>query len=255
MPRDSFIDDLLGLIFPPRCQLCGSFDDAPLCEGCLSEAVLIDAPDCFYCGVPLQKTVPGGQLCSGCRDGRWMSGMRAVGLHVKTLREAIIRYKFDGRTRLAAPFGEMLVDVMARETEEGGLPLEACDALVPVPLHRNRRRWRGFDQAELLCDAIAETGQMAVWRDVLTRVRDTPPQVGVRGSQRGSNVRGAFEVERPMRVQGASMILVDDVLTTGSTMEECARVLRLAGAAAVYGLTLSRGAPGWHPEAFEMTQS
>lgn len=242
-------DDLLELLFPPRCQLCGSFASDPLCESCSAEALLVESPWCLYCGTPLAPGRCPEQLCAECRAGRWLSGMRAAGLHAEKLREAVIRYKFEGRTRLAATFGEMLARLIEAEARQGGLPLRDCAALVPVPLHRNRRRWRGFDQTELLCEVIAERVGIAIWTDIMTRVRDTPPQVQVSGSRRRENVQGAFEVTRRAKVAGECIILVDDVFTTGATMEECALELRRAGAAAVFGLTITRGAPGWHPAA------
>lgn len=247
MSSRSLADELLELLFPPRCQVCGELEDEPVCEACLAETVLVQAPICLYCGVPVQEMHQPYRLCGECRDGRWLSGVRALGLHVKALREAVIRFKFEGRIRLGSVFGRMLAETIEAEVDAGGLPLDACAALIPVPLHPNRRRWRGFDQAELICDEIARHTGLAVWREAITRVRDTPPQVEVSGSDRRENVQGAFVAASRSKVRGASVILVDDVITTGATMEECALVLRRAGAAAVYGLAVTRGAPGWHP--------
>ena len=242
---------LLDLLFPPRCQVCGEFSDDSLCETCRETLLFIDAPRCTCCGRPLPagEFAPSpGTLCEECRDGRWVSGARSVGPHLGTLRDAMLAYKFAGRRRLAELFGEMLAEVFAREVAgpERGLPLERCAALVPVPLHPKRRHWRGFDQAELLCEHITEALGLPVWDDAIARIRHTTPQTELTGASRRANVRGAFEARKPWRLARASVVLVDDVMTTGSTLEECARVLKTAGARSVYALTVTRAVPGWH---------
>jgi len=252
---------LLDLLFPPRCQVCESFCADPLCETCLESIEFITERLCPSCGTVLRDEPPEslpGALCADCRVGRVVSGVRCAGLHCGALRDAIIKYKFHGRTQLAPIFAGMLGEVVKREVDprEGpGLPLDTCEALVPVPLHPKRRRWRGFDQAKVLCAALAEELKMPMCDDAIERVRHTQPQTEVSGASRRSNVRGAFEARKPWRLEGRSFILVDDVFTTGATLDECALVLKKAGAAAVYGLTVSRAAPRWHPAAFGIGDS
>jgi len=241
---------LLDLLFPPRCQVCRRLSADPLCETCRGESLFIGERRCPCCGAPLRDHPPEslpGALCADCRDGRWISGARSVGLHAGALRTAMIAYKFNGRTRLAPTFAEMICDVARREVggPRPGLPLDRCRALVPVPLHPARRAWRGFDQAEMLCRALSEPLGLPVWTDALARVRETQPQTQVPGPLRRANVSGAFEARKAWRLKGASLILVDDVMTTGSTLEECARVLKYAGAASVYALTVTRAVPSW----------
>jgi ComF family protein len=247
-------EQLLDLLFPPRCQVCGNFSVEPLCDGCREAIEWLDERTCPCCGIIMSDTTPEklpGAVCPQCRAGRWLSGARSAGLHTGTLRRAIIRYKFSGRRQLAATFAGMLADLVRAEIEAAdgpGLPLDLCEALVPVPLHPKRRRWRGFDQAELLCAELAGELGMPVWAGGLERVRDTRPQTNCTGAERRRNVRGAFTAPKPWRLEGRSFILVDDVFTTGATLDECAVVLKEAGAAAVYGLTVSRAAPGWYCE-------
>ena len=244
MILNQLADVLLDLFFPPRCQVCRAVADDPLCETCRSIALFIEQDSCVYCGVPLPVGVP-GPLCAYCRRGRQVSGARAVGLHTGALREAVIRYKFHGRRSLAAPLAQMLADVVAREAQTCGLPLAECAAMIPVPLHHTRLRWRGFNQAQLLCEELAQEADIPVWPDVLVRHRQTDPQVHLSGDTRRANVRGAFEVRNSPRLRNRSVLLVDDVFTTGATVEECALVLRRAGAAAVYALTITRALPVW----------
>ncbi len=243
-------DEIAGLLFPPRCQVCGELGDDLICSSCREDMVLIAAPRCVHCGVPLPPTPAGPNLCAECRQGRDFSGARSVGLHTGSLRQAVLRYKFQRRRRLAKPLAEMLASVFEAETS-GGLPLSGCAALVPVPLYPARRAWRGFDQAELLCRRLSEIVELPVWTDVLARIRDTQPQVELSGRERRENVRGAFEARHRYRLKGKSLILVDDVFTTGATLSACARMLRKAGATAVYALTVTRGVPSWHPAALQ----
>jgi len=188
-------DQMARLLFPPRCQVCGKLQDSPICETCWSEIEFISAPMCRCCGMPLDPLASGPPLCSDCRSGRKFSGARSVGLHAGPLRQAIIRYKYHGRRRLAEVFGEMLAD-LARADGHDALPLDSAAAVLPVPLHPARRRWRGFDQAELLCAPVAEALGIPVWTDALERVRDTTPQVDMRGKHRHENVRNAFRLAR-----------------------------------------------------------
>jgi len=249
MPTRGLSDELLDLVFPPRCQVCDTLGGELFCATCRADAEFIGGHACLYCGAPLPPAAPAAPLCADCREGRWFSGARAAALHAGALRRAIIRYKYHGRTRLATPLGELLAEVVRAEDERRGLPLAQCAALVPVPLHRDRRAWRGFDQAEMLCFEMAQATGLPVWPDVIARVRNTTPQVSLQGASRLENVRGAFEARRRWRLRGRAVIVVDDVLTTGATINECAVVLRAAGAVAVYALTVTRAAPVWHPAA------
>ncbi len=250
MSSDTLGGELLDLLFPPRCQVCNRLGGSVLCEACLGRVEFIGEHFCAYCGQMLGPTEPAAPLCRECRAGQRHSGARVVGLHVGVLREAVIAYKYYRRTRLARPLARMLADVVAAEEQRRALPLQQCAALVPVPLHPRRRAWRGFDQAEMLCHHLGELIGLPVWADVLVRVRYTTPQVRLSGASRLENVRGAFEARSAWKLRGRSVLLVDDVFTTGATVNECAAVLRAAGAVAVYVLTITRTAPDWHPGAF-----
>lgn len=115
-----------------------------------------------------------------------------------------------------------------------------ADWVVPVPLHPFRVWWRGFNQSELLARPISEKLGIRYGNGLLRRVRNDPKQVGLSGRRRWENVRGAFAASNPAVVKGKTILLVDDVMTTGATLSECARVLKRAGAEKVYGLTLTR---------------
>ncbi len=230
---------VLDLLFPPRCQVCQEFDAQPLCERCRQGIRLIAPPFCERCGRPFDPLAQGAPICSECRQGEFrFDGARSAGRFEGTLREAIHALKYHGRTRLAQPLGEMLVNCWARfacATDDAPVRL-----IVPVPLHRTRYRQRGFNQSELLAQVVAQAHGFALNTTCLQRVRPTRPQIELSRSERADNVRGAFEVSDPSAVQGQVVLLVDDMFTTGATLNECARALRRAGAQRVYCLTLAR---------------
>jgi ComF family protein len=151
------------------------------------------------------------------------------------VREALHAFKFRGRWTLAAPLGDLLGEVVT-----GRLPAGVPDLLLPVPLHPRRERERGFNQASLLARRVGRSLGCPVREDVLARVVATHSQTELDAAARRANVRNAFEVRRPAYIVGRHVILVDDVLTTGATLSECARRLRDAGATAVGALTVAR---------------
>jgi ComF family protein len=156
----------------------------------------------------------------------------AVARYEGVLAEAIGLFKYQGKTHLAGPLTELMLSGLSR--------LPRPDCLVPVPLHPRRLREREYNQALLLCDALGRRLGLEVIPDGLERVRETPPQIGLSIADRRRNVRRAFVAKHPEIIEGRQILLIDDVLTTGATVNECARVLKRAGAKAVYVLTLAR---------------
>ena len=151
------------------------------------------------------------------------------------MREALHAFKFRGRRALAAPLGALLVEAM-----DGRLPMGGPALLVPVPLHPRRERERGFNQASLLARRLGRAWRVPVRDDVLVRAVATPSQTELDAKARRANVRDAFRLRRPDLVAGRHVLLVDDILTTGATLSECARSLRGGGAAVVGALTVAR---------------
>jgi len=218
----------LDLLFPPRCIVCrrpGTW----LCEGCLSSLPYIGDPFCQRCGMPLRE----GRLCVRCRCRPLrVEGIRSVFLFEGPVRVAVHRLKYRGRRSLAEPLGALMADWWAQHPAE-------IDLVVPVPLHPRRLRQRGYNQAALLAAVLAGRIQQPLAEGVLFRVRYTRPQMELKEVERRRNVRGAFR-GRDGTVRGRRILLVDDVCTTGATLEACADALRKAGAAEVWALTLAR---------------
>lgn len=244
------LDEILELVFPPRCAHCGSFTREGLCEACVARLEPVDGPYCPRCGHPYPPTAHGWPLCATCRAHPHgaLDGARSVGFHVGPLRQAVLQFKFNGRRDLARPLGAMLARRLDNEyARPHRLPLDDITAIVPVVLHPQRRRWRGFDQATVLAKELSRRCGKPAWEDALARVKNTRPQIELSPRERADNMRGAFAATGTRALDGASLLLVDDVYTTGVTLVEAARALKRAGAAAVYGLTLTRAAPLWHP--------
>jgi len=226
----------LDLLFPPFCPVCraalGVGRRDPLCGACWVGIERIAPPWCRRCGAPL--SIEG--LCGECRTGRRpFAYARAAARYGPIAREALHAFKFGGHRALAAPLGDLLA-----ELGMAVLPGAAPDVLVPVPLHPSRLRERGYNQALLLAARLGRAWGVTVAAGTLGRSVATASQTDLDAAARRKNVRGAFAVLRPETVAGRHVLLVDDILTTGATVGECARCLMAAGAAAVGVLTVAR---------------
>ena len=230
----------LDLVFPALCPVCAaSLGDGrrdPLCGACWAAIPRIAPPWCERCGVPLggltAPLLPAPATCGPCRaePPAW-DWARAGAEYAGVVREAIHAFKFEGKRALARPLAALVREQV--NGEPGG------DAvLLPVPLARARERERGFNQAALVAERLAEGSSRPVRPSWLVRVRPTAPQSDLGAAERRANVRGAFAAAPA--VAGRCVIVVDDVLTTGATAAECARVLRAAGAVRVGVLTVAR---------------
>lgn len=228
------LDAALALLLAPACAACGAALDhpsrGPVCAGCWSAVVTIAPPLCDGCGDPLaawQAIEP--PRCGRCQQGaRAITRERAIGAYDGALRAILHALKYDGRRSVAPRLGALLA-------QSGAAVLAGAGVAVPVPLHRSRRRQRGFNQAEDIARALPLPMVRA-----LVRRRATASQTDLPAEARRANVRGAFTLARGARVRGAVVVLVDDVSTTGATLEACARVLLAAGAREVRALTAAR---------------
>jgi len=239
-------DALLDLCFPVRCQGCLELKHELICQDCRRGIGYIQRPLCDRCGRPFEALAHTADVCGDCRrQAPAFDLARAVGTHTGPLRRLIIAYKFEGRTRLAEPLAQMLEEYLTSPGGPGARLLAETEVIVPVPLHPNRRRWRGYDQAELLATNLAPRLGRPALLSALARVKETQPQISLTPAQRRSNVRGAFRVRDPGAIAGRQVMLLDDVFTTGATMQECAKALKRAQAKSVAALTLSRSSPEW----------
>lgn len=234
-----FATALLDFVFPPLCHLCrGHIPRAGrlhVCPPCRESLVAPAHPLCTICGAPFAGAGE-DHPCSSCLiHPPSFDAARASLLHDGPGRALIHAFKYDFRTQLRRPLALLMAE---RLTDF--VTLHRPDLIVPVPLHARRLRSRGFNQALLLAELLGREWGVTLVRHPLKRVRWTEPQINLAAEQRRANVRGAFHVPDAKPVNGKRLLLVDDVFTTGSTVEECARVLKEAGASRVLVVTVSR---------------
>ena len=212
----SFGRAALELVYPTRCCFCHRLTgrDVPVCPACARK----------YPDVPLPMQEQRFRHLERCVSPLWYAG---------DVRASLLRYKFRGLTGYAAVYGDFLRKCL----DENGI---SCDSITWVPLSRRRLRERGYDQARLLAEAIAR-GRETACEKLLEKRRDTPAQSGLGGREaRRVNAAGAYRVCGADAVRGKRVLLVDDIVTTGETLMECARVLKVAGAAGVTAVTVAR---------------
>ena len=230
---------IFALAFPPRCPFCRSsvsgVQKPGLCTPCREGLHWLSAPCCSCCGRPYP---PGSSdhLCESClRKPPFYDRARSLVAYEGPVARAIQRFKYQKDFLLTASLA-WLADCYPWDQE-------LFDILIPVPLHLRRLRERGFNQAVLLSRACRDLSSRIIKPGTLRRIRPTAPQVHLTPGERLKNVSGAFQVSRPQEVTGKEIMLIDDVYTTGATVNECARVLKKAGAAGVSVFTLARVVP------------
>lgn len=232
------VRQVLDLVFPPRCAGCHKIGEV-FCSDCLSLMTPIQPPYCRCCQARIvQRDQRGrGDFCSRCyRSPLYLTGLRAVSYYQDPLRSCIHSFKYDGNTRLADPLGRLLAMAYL------SLSL-SVDMIIPVPLHRKRLQQRGYNQAYLLARVFATYVKLPLASSALIRMRDTASQAHLQAHERLQNVQGAFQLTHDHTihtVKNRSILLIDDVYTTGATLEACANPLVAAGARTIWGLVLAR---------------
>lgn len=226
---------LIDLLLPKACQAC--LEDlpppiaGPLCGTCLGRLELMKPPWCARCG----RSLPGGGSCRDCRDKTFsLDRIRAAFPYKGPIPPLLRAFKYRGQISAGETLAGWMAGMFFRFPELWG-----ADAVVPVPLHPERRRERGFNQAALLARPVAAACRRPI-EEALERRRNTPPQWRLARAQRPENLRGAFAVKPASRPMGRSFLLIDDVCTTGETLESCARALKAAGASRISAFALAR---------------
>ncbi|MGI8890281.1 MAG: ComF family protein [Chthoniobacterales bacterium] len=230
---------LVSLLYPASCATCATpiASGENLCAACQQEAPRILPPFCSKCSQPFSGDISGPFICANCEDrvlhfDAAVSAYRSRGVVRKLMHD----FKYGRKIHLH----RLLSRWLSESLEDPRLAGRRFDKIVPVPLHPARQRERGFNQAGLLANGLHRQSGIPV-RDLLQRTRYTTTQTQFDRNERMENLRGAFRLRRGCDVQGLRMLLVDDVLTTGSTLSECAMVLKQAGALSVHAVTAARG--------------
>ncbi|MGH2524064.1 MAG: ComF family protein [Anaerolineales bacterium] len=220
---------IVDAVFPPRCGGCARAGQR-FCSTCQATLHYLSSPVCERCGYPIRT---GGQCpVDHSPTAQTLSGVRSAAFFEGPLRHAVHRLKYHRDIILADSLGQVLREAWQAFQLPG-------EVVIPVPLSAERLRERGYNQAALLARAFAELAGLPYAPTGIARIRHSASQVGLSAHERQANVSGAFE-GRANVVRGRSVILVDDVCTTGATLAACAEALRAAGAGQVWGLTLAR---------------
>jgi ComF family protein len=214
------------------------------CEACLDELPWIESPICPQCGRPFPKSPSApDHSCGDCLQSVFLfDSARSATHYAGVVRKRIHQLKFGGQLHWVPPLAELLVNLFRREESP------CADMILPVPLHMHRLRQRGFNQAGLLAGSLGGHLGIPVRFDILVRKCWTEPQTRLNREQRLQNVKDAFDVMNASGVTDRNVLIIDDVYTTGTTLNECARTLKAAGVSEVHALTVCRALPDWRPD-------
>lgn len=240
-------EGLLNFVFPLDCKICEKpireSKGYSICEDCFKTIELIERPYCAKCGKPLIPTDFFKQnreiLCLDCKRKKYsFEFSRSTGIYDKVLKKCIHLFKYYGEKKLAKPLGKLMVDSLVKNDEFK----RKIDLIIPVPLHKNDLKKRGFNQSVLLGKVTGDYLSIPVRENVLVKKKLTPFQVNLSKKERKINILGAFSVEKPEEIKGKNILILDDVFTTGATVEECTKELMKARAKNIFVLTLARTA-------------
>jgi ComF family protein len=248
-------DALVSVLFPAECRLCESLltraSRVPICDECLASFPTVKGRICEICGEGTEASFAtratqsdlgqGSEAdrapCAVCRTRKFaFDRARTYALYQGKLVQAILTLKFERMDPLGAWFAQRLAEIVRREPETLG-----ADFVVPVPLHRQREKERGYNQADLIARPLARRLRLPYRAVLLVRKRPRPDKHILSLDERWESVRGAFATRPGSRVDNLRVLLVDDVMTTGATLDACAKALREAGARSVIGLTIRIG--------------
>ncbi len=236
----SFFKDILNIILPPRCAVCGKvmIEDKGLCDSCISQIEFLSGAVCQRCGQPLGETISDGKhlLCGAChRRRRHIFRLsRSAYVYDDFSKKLILDFKFHDRTDLSSLLAKMMY-VAGKDIFSAGV-----DVIVPVPLHYTRLWKRRYNQSALLAKELSRLTGIKVAYDAVVKIKMTRPQAELSGAERLKNVKGVFCAKYPEYLQGKRVLLIDDVLTTGTTLKECALAIRQAKPKSIDSLTIAR---------------
>lgn len=235
----NFLLALKELLFPACCLVCGArindIQEMQICPTCLPEFDFVTPPFCSCCGDPFVSKVGSNHLCSRClTKPNHFQMARSILVYNEKSAHLIHSFKYGRKTAALSTFNAFW---QLSDLTQDFLDI---DLIIPIPLHKKRLQWRGYNQAQLLAETFFRDQRQKICPFLLTRVKNTPPQTGLKGRDRRNNIRGAFSVGNPEKIASRKILLIDDVYTTGSTLNECALTLIKSGAESVKVLTLAR---------------
>ena len=227
---------LIELLFPRRCPICDKPVDKMggyICKRCFEKIRYVESPYCLKCGKSLKEDTL--EYCEDCKNAAHIFDRGRALYEYETIKEAVYRFKYENRQEYAEFFGKQMAKRLAGEIKSWN-----ADAIVPVPLHKDREKQRGYNQAALLARALSKELNIPVNEKLICRKKATVPQKELKGKERQNNLKNAFKIGQN-DVKLKTIIVVDDIYTTGATMDEMALCLKSAGVRKVYCLSLAIG--------------
>ena len=230
----------LNILYPPVCPFCGHISPEGICARCREKIIHVKEPFCMHCGKPLDDETQ--EYCRDCgrriaasARGSCIAQGRGLWIHREPVSGAVYRFKYKNKRN----WGRIFANEMEKHY---GSQIRRWEIkqIIPIPLHVSKRRKRGFNQSEIIARELSFLTGIPCKTDVLFRVKKTVPQKFLDNSGRAENLRGAFAVSRKWKAPG-NILLIDDIYTTGATLERAAKMLKKAGARNIYFLTISIG--------------
>ena len=237
---------LIRYIFPNKCLKCSKILDgnSAICSDCFNKMDFITYPNCLICGRPFEFDNGAKTICPTCMQDKRpiIKYNRSCFDYSANIKSLIFAFKFYDRTNLAKIFAKWMINSGEDYFKKTKRKIKTPDIIIPVPLHWTRLITRKYNQSALLANEISKLTNIPAKHKILKRNRRTKPQVNFNGKARVKNVRNAFEVrgETDIDIKGKTILLIDDVYTTGSTLKECAKALKQKGAENIYSLTIAK---------------
>ena len=224
-----YLNQIWDIIFPKKCISCKK-EGGYLCEDCLS---LVEINPYQYC---LCENLEKKEKCADCKNKNLDKILSAASFSNKIVKEAIHKVKYGYIKEMAQPLALLILTHLHLINIE----IDRSFAIIPIPLSHKKKRKRGFNQSEEMGKVISEATGIPLLSDILVKTKETKPQMELKRAERLKNIKDCFEIKNKEKIENKTILLLDDVYTTGSTMEECARILKKSGAKEVWGLTVAR---------------
>ena len=238
-------EGFLNLIFPFSCENCGKeireSKGYAICEDCMNQIKFISDPYCYRCGKPLSSLVSFEEraVCSDCYQAkRSFEFARSVATYQGVMRKCIHLLKYKKQVKLVQPLGNLIIEYLRKDKT---IPLQEVDLIVPVPLFKEDYQKRGFNQSGLLGRYIADYFSIPFSENILLKNRHNASQVGLSKKERKNNVKKVYTINSSLENEASSILLIDDIYTTGATVEACCRELRKTKIKNLFVVTLARG--------------
>ena len=230
----NFIEKYLGILYPQTCCFCGKVSKEPVCKECKGEIAYIEEPICKKCGKPIRYEE--NEYCSDCETTKFHYEQgRSVWLHTGKVRWSIYQFKYYNRRIYGKFYAQELFRLHGQWIKSKGI-----DVIIPVPLHKKKKRLRGYNQSELVARHLGRLMNIPVNERAVIRVRNTKPQKELSHKERRKNLQDAFQLTKHWKGE-KNVLLIDDIYTTGNTIDSVAKLLREKGVNKVWFLTISIG--------------